>query len=72
MANANGISRQYRWQRKRLRAGLCRNCGQTERFRGSIMCLNCLKKQRLRRRSSKGWNAWKPGSRGAVPLERRA
>lgn len=66
MAN---LDRRLRWTRKKLRAGLCPNCGRRPRHetgngRLARECLHCLVTDRLNKRNAGGFRAWRPGGPG--------
>jgi hypothetical protein len=77
MTAAPPPSRQVRWQRKKLLAGLCSICGrlpltQSSTGRLSIFCLSCLLKQREKNAAQarkRGFRAWRKGGPGRPPLE---
>jgi hypothetical protein len=55
------------WRQRRLRKGLCADCGTKKRLKGITRCAACaLKKRRLNRRLRE-CKAWRKGSSGARP-----
>jgi hypothetical protein len=55
------------WRRRRLRLGLCADCGQRKRLKGITRCAVCsLKKRRLNRRLRE-CKPWRKGATGAPP-----
>jgi len=62
-------TRQLEYQKKKVKEGLCRSCG-VNPLLGATFCADCLDKATARQRESKGFNPWKPGSRGRPPLKR--
>ena len=62
------MTRQGLWQKAQNKKGLCQAC-QSERYRGSVFCLDHLRYQRNFRHRRYGTKPWKPGSRGRRPLE---
>jgi hypothetical protein len=61
-------SRQYKYQKKRGKEGLCRTCG-INPLLGSTYCAECLEKSTERQRERQGFQPWQPGKRGRPPLK---
>jgi hypothetical protein len=59
-------SRQLLWRRKHKILGLCAQCSQP-RYLGTTYCKVHLTKQKLSKRKSQGFKAWKPGGKGRPP-----
>lgn len=58
------MSRQTRWQERKLAAGLCTLCGLKSQSR---YCVLCREKRRLAARRRYGSAAWHPGGAGREP-----
>ena len=60
------MTRQRRWQRRKIAEGRCQICG---RQRGiyADYCDECGIKTRLQKRQSAGCNRWQEGHRGRPP-----
>lgn len=65
------MTRQRRWQLKKLKAGLCQICSAPRLPNSKVFCLRHLKQGRARNRAQNGTRPWRPGSRGPMPLEKR-
>jgi len=63
------VSRQRKFQKQRLAAGLCYQCGDP-REHYTERCDACQAKVNARQRRDNGWNPWKPGGRGRPPKVR--
>lgn len=60
------LSRQRRWQNKRLAEGRCVRCGAMRNLY-SQRCDDCQTRETVRAREKNKCKAWKAGSRGRKP-----
>ena len=60
------LSRQRRWQNRRLAEGCCVRCG-VKRNLYSQRCDDCQKRETERAREKNKCSAWKAGGRGRKP-----
>lgn len=57
-------SKARKWQKEKLRKGLCSICGKRKLKHYTQRCDLCQKRQREKRREVLGSKAWKPGGMG--------
>lgn len=62
------ISRQQRWQQKRVAEGKCRACGEErDNPDDHLFCSRCRDEKRERDQIDKGSEPWREGGRGRPP-----
>ena len=63
------LSRQARWQHRKIAEGKCPLCGNDKGYNLPKCCEVCLAKHRIYARKVKGLKPWIPGGRGRPPLD---
>lgn len=66
---AFNTSRQRIWQALQVAAGRCVTCGQPKSENAGVHCRRCREMTRQYDRRRRGWQEWRPGSRGRRPME---
>jgi hypothetical protein len=63
------VSRQAKWQRRKLANGQCITCGRPREVPSSSLCAQCRERVRVRARARRGYHPRVPGGRGRRTVE---